>query len=282
MKILLKIGNSRGFTLIELIAVIAILGVLAAIIIPIAANYSERANYAVAKQNASVVLSASLLLSTRINNGENINLSASTLQQESNLSVIEGTEGVDNSVVIKVENNHLESIWSMSKGVLVHWNRLNGWTDSGTGENPDTGSSDGIVFNENTNLNEYITSGAWEATENGLYSDYGLLFIPNDNESYTITASATLGEATNYGTNSGGYGLLFETVLDKNNKDTGYSLQFDRGYNGIIIRQRANGNESGPIIAVTRKDNSLIPSSKRDEWWTETHTVVLSVTAIPN
>jgi hypothetical protein len=115
-----------------------------------------------------------------------------------------------------------------------------------------------------------------------LYSDYGLLFIPNDNESYTITASATLGEATNYGTNSGGYGLLFETVLDKNNKDTGYSLQFDRGYNGIIIRQRANGNESGPIIAVTRKDNSLIPSSKRDEWWTETHTVVLSVTAIPN
>lgn len=128
----------------------------------------------------------------------------------------------------------------------------------------------------NHHPDEFGNTGNWSVTPEGFYSNHGLLFIPNGQDEYTIVTRAFLDEGTN-----GGYGILFETTLDDGNRDTGYVLQFDRGYQGIIIRPRTNGSESSPILVVQNGHNPLIPASRRDEWWTREHEITLQVRNVP-
>ncbi len=145
-----KIIKNAGFTLIELIVVIAILGILAAVLVPSIANYVKDANMSTASNNGNAVLSTCERITTNIQAGFMDELSAETIATEGGITVIEGTAAQDNSIVVQISGNQVESIWSMKSGQLAAWSRDSGWTyseesgDEGGGDEEEE-EDDGVI-----------------------------------------------------------------------------------------------------------------------------------------
>jgi prepilin-type N-terminal cleavage/methylation domain-containing protein len=246
----------KGFTLIELIVVIAIIAILSMIMIPGLFNYIETTNNSVDMANLRTLNTATSLYKVEAApNGDLFDGFSSDLSRQSKLVELSYIREI-----VSPRKSGANFYWSIDKQV---------WEYSESVLAID--SSSHYVFRESL-LDDYRRTGTWRKTEDGFVSGNGLLFIPNPEEEYSISSVAKLLEGTN-----GGYGLLIETSLTESNRDSGYSIQLDRGLGGVVIRKRTDTRESNVITTVYNRNNGIIPASRSDAWWTEEHTLKVDV-----
>ncbi len=257
-----KVNNIKGFTLMEIIIVIVILGILATIAVPRMVGYIKNANIAVDKQNVELL--------------NRVTTYYASLKEKEAEDVFQEISTDNDRMEVLVSSGYLKEIMTpLVSDTTFSWSiDYQKWMYSLL----EVATNNMSVYDfknsaEDSDLSSYTKTGTWKETDDGITSKWGLLFIDNPREEYTITANTTLATGK-----SGGYGILFETSLD-GNKDTGYALQFDRGYAGgkIIIRPRTGGKESGAIAdyALYHDDGTRI--EKSDSWWSEKHEVALKV-----
>jgi len=253
----------KGFTIIELISVVIVMGIITAISITGVKALIDRTKIEVDSTNIKKLNKATgyYVFSEDITGDAFAGIDV----DEERIDYLFTLGYLEKTAIPQMEDE--EYIWKVDSQTWVY----------SYYENSSQGAANYALPNED--VSEYRSTGTWTNTNDGFESRRGLLFIDNNNEEYTIESSATLDEG-----NRGGYGILFETSVTEDNKDSGYALQFDRGYGigSIIIRQRTDGRESGAIRGfVFNERNSFIPNKNTTAgaaWWTDEHRVKLVVT----
>jgi prepilin-type N-terminal cleavage/methylation domain-containing protein len=254
----------NGFVLVELLIAIIVISVLSGVAVPTYFSLANRSRIAADKQSISILNNATKTYAV----AEDINKA----------DIFDGIATDDARMQALVNSGYLKAkATPQEKGAVFQWDIASQeWKDNtGTGV---VDLSKNYDF-KSVALSDFLTGpgSVWKQTADGIKSNLGLLFIENKNAAYTLTSNAVLDAGT-----GGGYGILFETTLSGNNSDTGYALQFDRGWAGgsIIIRRRFSGNEQNPMVVVTHADQSIIPGSNNDAWWSQPHEVKLQVSPV--
>jgi prepilin-type N-terminal cleavage/methylation domain-containing protein len=271
-----------GFTLVELMVVVAVLGILVAIAVPIYSSSTEAAKIATDEANLRILNSASVMY--RIDSGVidgdlfvGIETDAQRIQKLVELNYIavpvkeqhpnhrfawdsrltenggqiwrlDGRVVPDDSLTGSINYNFINLGDEQAKSFINRWAQERPWIFD-----PVTGLQAG-TFNEDT-LKEHR------------------LFHANPYEEYEIKANIALGSGQN-----GGYGIIFESALSNVINDTGFIMQFDRGYNppNIIIRPRNNGSEGNAVYNYVLSTNKNLPANN-SSWWAEEKNVLLEV-----
>ena len=255
-----NIKTKKGFTLVELIVVVAVLVILASVAIP---------NFVFISSKAAITTDIANLMI--LNNATQYYKITKNIKSEDIFNGI----GSDLDRIIKLINEGYlaEEIETQKNDTFFYWNVASQkWLYSllELTETP----LPSYLFS-GLDYENYLYTGNWDNSEEGFSSRYGLLFMDNNKDEYAISTKAQLAEGT-----YGGYGILFETSLVDEDHDSGYVLQFDRGYNAIIIRPRNNGNEESPVLVLRNSDCPLIPGNKEDDWWSQEHEITLQVNNI--
>ena len=246
----------RGFTLIELIVVIAIISIISLIAISNFTSSIRNSKLAADLENLAILNnSTKIYAATKKISKSDIFLGYST--DTARMNVLVQNEYIDSPVKTNVEDT--EFFWHIETQKWLY----SLYELSGPGESYDFIDMD---------LSSFLKTGSWSMDEEGFESSYGLLFIENNNDEYIISTIAELEEGTN-----GGYGILFETSITDPEHDTGYVMQFDRGYEAVIVRPRTAGSESGPALVISNRENLLIPEDDTDPWWSSEHEITIQV-----
>jgi prepilin-type N-terminal cleavage/methylation domain-containing protein len=275
---------SSGFTLVELMVVVAVLGILVAIAVPIYSSSTEAAKIATDEANLRILNSASVMY--RIDSGVidvdlfvGIETDAQRIQKLVELNYI--------AVPVKEQHPSHRFAWDLrapAEGGQV-------WRMDGS-VNPDGPVTGSIKYNFTMLTEEQINSfvNRWKDERPWIFDPtlglkagpYAvgvkehLLFHENPYEEYVITSNIALGSGKD-----GGYGIMFESALSNVINDTGFIMQFDRGYNppNIIIRPRENGSEKGSVYNYVSSTNNSLPANN-SAWWAEEKKVVLEVSKL--
>ena len=255
--------RKAGFTLVEIIVVIAIIAILVAIAIPTMVGFIEQAKIGNDKSNLGMLNRVTLYYASLNQTQGDVFNGLTTDEERMNLLVSEGYL----DTVVETKKANTEFIWDVdSQSWLYTFNEI--------ADQPQFS----YIFSE-LQLIDYRKTGSWSINNDGFYSSNGLIFIDNNNSEYTLTSSAVMSSNT---TNCG-YGVLFETSLTEDNLDTGFVLQFDRGYSrgSILIRPRIDGNERNPINGfIFNYTNSFLPDKNTidgNRWWSSEHEIILKV-----
>jgi len=161
------------------------------------------------------------------------------------------------------------------------------------------GNSEQFDLEQNVSQVEFeeafvVKGNTWQVADDGSglsaeKNSEGRIFTPNSHSDYFVKIVAALGPSSTE-RQSGGIGVMFETSLDQNNNDSGYILQFDRGYSQgeLIIRSRdiwpnSNGQPQTYESSVLSRyyDRSILPAkSENPEWWAAEHQLEMRVANI--
>jgi prepilin-type N-terminal cleavage/methylation domain-containing protein len=265
-------NNKKGFTLIELIVVIAVMTVLAAIIIPAVVSNVERAN-----ESADMTHVRQLNLATQIyRHNENIlyenlltNFNNDDLRQDHLVSLGYLSSRVEaKSSQYDIEWNSQLKLWIYTKFEIAAIQRAQYLFPSLTDMSIFHRGADGTGRSNN-----------WALTSNGLVGNVGSVFLENANAEYTIETTGRI----NTSGQQGGFGVYVESSIAQDGnvvRDSGYIVQFDRGLgNGeIVIRRRTNGVESNPIA---RSTTGVENKNTSPQWWNQNQELKVDVSAHP-
>ena len=270
MKILTS--HRDGFTLVELLIVLAMLGILLAIAVPRVGGLIERAQITADQASLRTLNTATDIYAIDKDNAADDILAGFGTDKERMEELVD--KGLLRTIAKPQRKGaaflwHIDSQeWLYSIFVVV--------------DDPLSHYVFADMLKSDFIFNSWGGGGgsSWSINEQGLFVtgsiNNDLLFIGNDRSEYTLTTHFRLSKNPDA---IGGLGVFFETVLngDNANRDTGYILQFDRGYSEIVIRKRLEGNESssqgGEILArignrsTSTIKNENIPISTDSEWW---------------
>ena len=236
----MKNMRNKGFTLIELIVVIAILGVLAAVLIPSISNYVNRANLSVASKNGSVVLSAAQRINTKIGTGELSSLDADTIYAECGIEVSLGASApTTDGVVMEVVDNQVQTIWSRKGDQLATWTKADGWDFTVSSGGGSGGSGGGTPQEFTVTFNYQGATGAFETVTVTSGSTYGSLPTP------TMSGYSFSGWFT---AESGGEQITSDTPVSLSS-DTTIFARWTANNNSVSFN--GNGSTSGSMSPQT-------------------------------
>ena len=212
--------EERGFTLIELLIIVIVIGILAAIAVPVYASQRDKAKDAAVKEGVHAIQNAVVSYAVD-HNGD-----------------YPATEYVTCTPADKTADN-------LGNKYLDVWPR-NPWTGK-----PMANTGSGVLFNTDFSSMAGLTplQGTWKIVNGALVpattGENRLSFGSTSWTDVNLDVNATL--------NSGrGYGVYFRS--NGQASISGYCFQFDPGWNApngsFIVRKVTNGAESAPIATA--------------------------------